>query len=246
MASNATTAADNTAGNDIDWGNVTMPNNCERCGGQYDAIDAAHESLCSVCQDLFGGEASANPVAAFDTTPKAVDPRLKEGQLSYGACGRPFRPTNRNNGADCTHCCNKAAGEGRDIFSKYGKKMTGYAKDLLDEYHQRLLVTAEAPTATPPPSSRCQVLPSQTAQQDHTATTETPQLSPPAAVPTSSTQPTTTAKPPKRAAQESDDNEVTQQNAPTTKRSKTSQSEETTAESEQARIDAEVRSIFAE
>ena len=204
MASNTNSAAGSNADQDIDWSTVEVLVNCDQCGGQFDAIADAHESLlCGVCQILFGGNKPANVPTAANTTLVAVAPALREGHILCRTCGRSFRPTDKNNGADCTKCCNRAANEGVNIFARYGKKMAPQAEGLLQGYHQRQSMPAIAPIA---------------AFRGATFST----------APTFSAQPTTGAPGPRKRAAESDNEQTTQQNEPNAKRSKTSQQQATT------------------
>jgi hypothetical protein len=240
MASNNTTAADKITGEDIDWSAVVLLSNCDRCGVQYDAIEAAHESLCSVCQELFGDEQPPVVTTAADTTPVARDSRLIMGEVACGRCRRLFRPTNKNNGVDCTACCNRAAGKGENVFEKYSQEMTPKAKERFDEYKQRHSAPAITPAETLPSSSSTRQalqpqpeLESAAPVDQPKGTTQKMQTVTPTTAPTVSAQSAAiAAKSSKRAAETSEDEDFTQQNEPTTKRSKTAQNEETTQESE--------------
>jgi len=229
MANNNTAADGSTAGNDIDWANVTLFNDCDLCGVWYDAIEHAHESLCSVCQALFSGEVSgaaepANFKTIFYTTPEVASPRLKEGEIPCPSCRRSsFRPSSKNNGANCTWCCNKAAREGRDIFAQYGQEMTPQAKEHLQQYHQRLpspavtLWDALRSTTQPLPTVAFNTLSTSSAQ--------------PAASATESR---------KRAAEESEVEETTRQNEHTAKRSRTGQRQVATEQSRETTEHSEI------
>jgi len=198
MASNNNSAAGSNAGQNVTFPSV--PIDCDKCGVQFDAIDDAHYSRCSVCQELF-------PTAA-DTTPVAVADPLRVGHILCHTCGTSFRPTDKNNGADCTKCCNKAANEGYDIFARYGQEMSPQAEGLLRQYHQRQSMPAMAPIAT----LRRTTFP---------------------AAPTFGAQPTTSTAAPRKRAAESENEQIFQQNEPTTKRSKTSQQQATTIQNTQ-------------
>jgi hypothetical protein len=207
MASNNNnSAAGSNAGQNVTF--PPVPVDCDKCGVQFDAIDDAHYSRCSVCQELFGGGEPANVPTAADTTPVAVAPALRAGYILCHTCRREFRPTDKNNGADCTKCCNRAANEGYNIFAGYGQEMTPQAEGLLRQYHQRLAMPAIAPIAT----LRRTTFP---------------------AAPTFSAQPTMSAPAPRKRAAESENEQITQQNEPTTKRSKTSQQQATTMQNTQ-------------
>ncbi|GAB7332162.1 hypothetical protein MBLNU13_g04031t1 [Cladosporium sp. NU13] len=211
MASNNTTTAGSTAGLDIDWDTVVLFIDCEQCGGQYDAIADKHESMCGVCQILFGGYRPANVPTAAATTPAVTTPGLREGHLSCKTCKTSFRPTSKNNGADCTKCCNRQASEGYDVFARYGQQMTPQARENLRQYHQRLTMPAIAPIATM-----------------RRATSS--------AAPIFSAQHATIAPVPRKRATESENEQILQQNEPTAKRSKTSQQQATTMPTEHAEI----------
>jgi len=207
MASNNNSAAGSNAGQNVTF--PPVPIDCDKCGVQFDAIDDAHYSRCSVCQELFPGDEPANVPTAADTTPVAVADPLRVGHNLCHTCGTSFRPTDKNNGADCTKCCNKAANEGYDIFARYGQEISPQAEGLLRQYHQRQSMPAVAPIA----SLRRTTFP---------------------AAPTFGAQPTMSAPAPrKRAAEESENEQITQQNEPTTKRSKTSQQQATTIQNTQ-------------
>jgi hypothetical protein len=145
MASNTNTAAGSNAGQDIDWSTVKVLINCDKCGGQYDAVADEHESLCGVCQALFGGDEPANLATAADTTPAAVDALPKERQIKCGHCEKRFRTSKNNNGVHCTPCCNEQASKGRNIFKWFGKEMSTQARNLFNEYHQSRPKPALAP-----------------------------------------------------------------------------------------------------
>jgi hypothetical protein len=211
----------------------------------YDAIEAVHESLCSVCQELFGDEELPVVTTAADTTPAPVYSRLKEGEIACGTCGRPFRSSNKNNGADCTACCNRAAGNGDDVFKKYGKEMTPKARERFDEWQQRQSAPTIAPIDVLPsaPSTRTQPKAIPAAPVDQaTGTTKEMQTFTPATVPTVSAQPATTAAKSGKRAAKSDEEEITQQKEPTTKRPKTAQHEEITKENEHTTQQTEIPS----
>ena len=209
MASNDTTAAGSTAGLDIDF--PPIPVDCEKCGVAFDAIDDAHGWRCTVCQDLFGRDVPADPSTAADTTPAATTPGLKEGHLACKTCKASFRPTAKNNGADCTKCCNRQASEGYDVFAQYGQQMTPHARENLRQYHLSLARPTVAPIATMRRTTF-------------------------SAAPIFSAQHATTAPMPRKRAAESANEQISQQNEPTAKRSKTSQQQATTLPTEHGEI----------
>ena len=188
MASNnTTTTTGSTAGLDIDWDNLpAIPVVCEKCGAAFDAVDDGHGWRCTVCQDLFGLDIPPKPSNAADTTPAGTTPGLKEGHLACKTCKASFRPTAKNNGADCTKCCNRQASEGYDVFARYNQKMTAIAP----------IATMRRTTFS--------------------------------AAPIFSAQHVTTAPMPRKRAAESANEQLSQQNEPTAKRSKTSQQQQAT------------------
>jgi hypothetical protein len=232
MASNTNTAAGSNAGQDIDWSTVKVLINCDKCGGQYDAIADEHESLCSVCQALFGGDEPANLTTAADTTPAVVDPLPKERQTKCGHCEKRFRPSKNNNGVYCTSCCNEQAGKGRDVFKWFGKAMSTQARNLFNEYHQSRPKPALAPMPTLPPNAPplgAQYAPPATFTRKRAAESE----SEPAA-PTNDIWATMAAAEVRRiAAKDSEDDQFMQQNQPPVKRARTRQQQPTTMQSTQ-------------
>ena len=150
MATNKTTAALNTfTPSEINWDEIKLPNNCEKCGTEYDCIDDAHESMCAICQDLFGRDEYSNTATGFDddtadtasatdiaTTP-TVEPQTRPGEIPCSICRRRFRPSANTNGVSCTWCCNAAAANGVDVFTKYGYEMAAKARKKLDEFREK-------------------------------------------------------------------------------------------------------------
>lgn len=137
----SSTAADSSSNNisdefGVDWAAVKWPNDCEKCGRRYDCIDDNHESVCGVCQILFGGDQHANTSAAVDSTTRE-DPRRKDGQRTCPIDNRLFSPNGNNNGRHCTYCCNKRAGEGFDLWAEVGLVPTPKAQALLRAYQER-------------------------------------------------------------------------------------------------------------
>lgn len=140
---NATTAHSSITPWEINWDDIKLPNNCEKCGAEYDCIDDAHESMCAICQDLFGQDEYSNTATGFDntnttttaTTP-TVEPQIRPGEIPCSICRRRFRPSANTNGVSCTWCCNAAAANGVDVFTKYGFEMAAKARKKLDEFHE--------------------------------------------------------------------------------------------------------------
>jgi hypothetical protein len=230
MASNTNTAAGSNAGQDIDWSTVKVLINCDKCGGQYDAVADEHESLCGVCQALFGGDEPANLATAADTTPAAVDTLPKERQIKCGHCEKRFRTGKNNNGVYCTSCCNEQAGRGRDVFKWFGKAMPTQARNLFNEYHHSRPKPALAPTlpSNAPPLG-AQYAPPATFTRKRAAESE----SEPAA-PTNDIWATMAAAEVRRmAAKDSEDEQFMQQNQPPAKRARTRQQQPTTMQSTQ-------------
>ena len=206
MASNNNTTTNSTAGLAIDWANFPpIPVDCEKCGVAFDAVDEAHSHRCSICQDLFGSDEPADPSAAAGTSSE------EEEKRKCGLCKRVFRPTEETNGVHCSWCCNKWARNGQDIFAPYGKQMSEKAREYLHQCHQRLAMPAIAPIA---------LLPSFVPYNPPTA-------------PTTSARHATTAPKRRKRAAESANEQVSQQNEPTAKRSKTSQQQATTMQNTQ-------------
>lgn len=200
MASNTTTTTGSTAGLDIDWDNLpAIPVDCEKCGVAFDAVEDGHGWRGTVCQDLFGGDMPANVPAAADTTPAVEEEKKK----NCGRCNRVFRVTPNTNGVDCSWCCNKWAHNGHDIFAPHGRQMSSQAAEYLHQYHLRLAMPAVAPIAT----------------MRRNTFSAAPIFSAPHA---------TTAPMPRKRAAESAKEQISQQNEPTAKRSKTSQQQQAT------------------
>lgn len=158
MASFNDTIADDRmiAPSAINWDEVKLPNDCEKCGSEYDCIDAAHESMCSVCQQFYDGSEYTNTATGFDSTNPSVaseEPPIKEGEIKCSICPRHFRPNANGNGVDCTWCCNRAARNGVDLFAKYGREMATMAKMKMEEYLEEQKNNAQAPQRSLPPST---------------------------------------------------------------------------------------------
>jgi hypothetical protein len=134
---------------------------CQQCGVEHDDSTAgAHEGMCGICQDLFGGSEPTSSSTAVNTTTAAAtvapaDPRLGEGQISCRNCGRPFRPNVKlNNGVDCSHCCNRKAGEGFDWWEREGLAVPAKARREIANFQQKRNASATESSSSlqPPPS----------------------------------------------------------------------------------------------
>jgi hypothetical protein len=135
----------NTREEGIVWRDVNLIIACEGCGREYDCIDDAHETMCGICQDLFGDSEPTSISTAVDTTTTAAtvaptDPRLQsrgKGEISCRKCRRPFKPSENNNGVHCTRCCNVKAAEGIDWWAEQGLEAPAKAKRAIANFHQK-------------------------------------------------------------------------------------------------------------
>lgn len=108
--------------NDIYWGNDTVPGICEKCGVQYDCTFGAHASWCGVCQDLMDPDNLATDL----DTPMEME---EEAEETCETCGKLFLPSERNDGVNCTPCCN---GGRRAIFDTISPgELSGLPRHIL-------------------------------------------------------------------------------------------------------------------
>lgn len=129
------TLTQNTTNMSIAW-----PSTCGQCGTAYDIIIANHLSLCLACQREYSDCAFCDvdyacrpdvvckhcKPAAAPPPPPAPPP---SSDTSYAGsvdgsnykhctlCTRFFPPNDKNDGFDCTTCCNEEAAKGNDLFA---------------------------------------------------------------------------------------------------------------------------------
>jgi ribosomal protein S14 len=146
-SASSSAVVDSSTSNSNTMESAVLPNaeprsRCQ-CGVELnDSTAGAHETMCGICQDLFGDSEPTSSSTAVDTTTAAatVAPAgrpLHPGQISCRNCGRPFRPDVKlNNDVDCSHCCNRKAGEGFDWWKREGLAAPTRVRRAIADFQQ--------------------------------------------------------------------------------------------------------------